>query len=129
MTATWEKKEGNEGVLSVTVPAEKLDKALDQAFKKVVKQNLNITLVEIVILDKIAEINKTRIEASELKKSLYNKNTPISSQLSNLISLKLLKKERDLHDERRIYLYDIDLAGINKILQQYHSIVSKLIAT
>ena len=23
MTATWEKKEGNEGVLSVTVPAEK----------------------------------------------------------------------------------------------------------
>lgn len=96
--------------------------------KKVVKQNLNITLVEIVILDKIAEINKTRIEASELKKSLYNKNTPISSQLSNLISLKLLKKERDLHDERRIYLYDIDLPGINKILQQYHSIVSKLIA-
>ncbi|WP_210128102.1 trigger factor [Staphylococcus sp. GDX8P114P-2] len=38
MTATWEKKEGNEGVLSVTVPAEKLDKALDQAFKKIVKQ-------------------------------------------------------------------------------------------
>ena len=38
MTATWEKKEGNEGVLSVTVTAEKLDKALDQAFKKVVKQ-------------------------------------------------------------------------------------------
>ena len=34
MTATWEKKEGNEGVLSVTVPAEKVDKAIDQAFKK-----------------------------------------------------------------------------------------------
>lgn len=28
------KKEGNEGVLSVTVPAEKVDKAIDQAFKK-----------------------------------------------------------------------------------------------
>ncbi|MEQ5994976.1 trigger factor [Staphylococcus saccharolyticus] len=38
MTATWEKKEGNEGVLTVTVPAEKVGKALDQAFKKVVKQ-------------------------------------------------------------------------------------------
>ncbi|MBO1205174.1 trigger factor [Staphylococcus nepalensis] len=38
MTATWEKKESNEGVLSVTVPAEKVDKAIDQAFKKVVKQ-------------------------------------------------------------------------------------------
>ncbi|WP_427707869.1 trigger factor [Staphylococcus parequorum] len=38
MTATWEKKEGNEGVLTVTVPTEKVDKAIDQAFKKVVKQ-------------------------------------------------------------------------------------------
>ncbi|MCG1526512.1 trigger factor [Staphylococcus epidermidis] len=38
MTATWEKKEGNEGVLTATVPAEKVNKALDQAFKKVVKQ-------------------------------------------------------------------------------------------
>ena len=34
MTATWEKKEGNEGLLTVTVPAEKVNKALDQAFKK-----------------------------------------------------------------------------------------------
>ncbi|MCY1597083.1 trigger factor [Staphylococcus pettenkoferi] len=38
MTATWEKKEGNQGVLSVTVPAEIFDNALDKAFKKVVKQ-------------------------------------------------------------------------------------------
>ena len=38
MTATWEKKEGNEGLLTVTVPSEKVDEALDQAFKKVVKQ-------------------------------------------------------------------------------------------
>ncbi|HCY2838655.1 TPA: trigger factor [Staphylococcus aureus] len=38
MTATWEKKEGNEGLLTVTAPAEKVNKALDQAFKKVVKQ-------------------------------------------------------------------------------------------
>ncbi|MBI5974204.1 trigger factor [Staphylococcus canis] len=37
MTATWEKKEGNEGLLQVTVPAEEVDKALDKAFKKVVK--------------------------------------------------------------------------------------------
>ncbi|WP_242508371.1 trigger factor family protein, partial [Staphylococcus aureus] len=27
MTATWEKKEGNEGLLTVTVPAEKVTKA------------------------------------------------------------------------------------------------------
>ncbi|MGC9604378.1 trigger factor [Staphylococcus warneri] len=39
MTATWEKKEGNEGLLTVTVPSEKVDKALDQAFKKSSKTN------------------------------------------------------------------------------------------
>ncbi len=38
MTAKWEKLEGNEGVLTVEVSSEKVDQALDQAFKKVVKQ-------------------------------------------------------------------------------------------
>lgn len=38
MTAKWEKSGGNEGVLTVEVSPEKFDGALDQAFKKVVKQ-------------------------------------------------------------------------------------------
>ena len=38
MSAKWEKQEGNTGLLTVEVTAEKVDKALDQAFKKVVKQ-------------------------------------------------------------------------------------------
>src|SRR5690554_5176759 len=38
MSAKWEKKEGNSGVLTIEVPAEEVNKALDQAFKKVVKQ-------------------------------------------------------------------------------------------
>ncbi|WP_130860099.1 trigger factor [Gracilibacillus phocaeensis] len=38
MTAKWEKQEGNEGILTIEVDADKFDKALDQAFKKVVKQ-------------------------------------------------------------------------------------------
>ncbi|WP_027964621.1 trigger factor [Halalkalibacillus halophilus] len=37
MSAKWEKKEGNEGVLTVEVEPEQFDQALDQAFKKVVK--------------------------------------------------------------------------------------------
>ncbi|WP_416151407.1 trigger factor [Salipaludibacillus sp. HK11] len=37
MTAKWEKKEGNSGVLTVEVNSERVDDALDQAFKKVVK--------------------------------------------------------------------------------------------
>lgn len=38
MSVKWEKQEGNEGLLTVTVAATEVDKALDQAFKKVVKQ-------------------------------------------------------------------------------------------
>ncbi|ASK63043.1 trigger factor [Virgibacillus phasianinus] len=37
MSAKWEKQEGNEGVLTIEVSSEEFDKALDQAFKKVVK--------------------------------------------------------------------------------------------
>jgi trigger factor len=37
MTAKWEKLEGNEGVLTFEVDAEKFNAALDEAFKKVVK--------------------------------------------------------------------------------------------
>src|SRR5690625_454841 len=37
VTANWEKKEGNEGVLTINVSADQFDEALDQAFKKVVK--------------------------------------------------------------------------------------------
>ncbi|MFA1822521.1 trigger factor [Virgibacillus oceani] len=38
MTANWEKKEGNEGVLTFEVSVEDFDQALDQAFKKVSKE-------------------------------------------------------------------------------------------
>ena len=37
VTANWEKKEGNEGTLTITVSADQFNDALDQAFKKVVK--------------------------------------------------------------------------------------------
>ncbi len=37
VTASWEKKEGNEGVLTINVSVDQFDEALDQAFKKVVK--------------------------------------------------------------------------------------------
>lgn len=38
MTAKWEKLEGNQGVLTIEVEAEKVNTALDEAFKKVVKK-------------------------------------------------------------------------------------------
>jgi len=38
MSAKWEKQESNQGVLTVEVDAETVEKGLDAAFKKVVKQ-------------------------------------------------------------------------------------------
>lgn len=38
MTAKWEKLEGNRGVLTVEVSADKVNKGLDAAFQKVVKK-------------------------------------------------------------------------------------------
>lgn len=38
MSAKWEKKDANTGVLTIEVPAEKVNQALDQAFQKIVKQ-------------------------------------------------------------------------------------------
>lgn len=38
MSVNWEKQEGNEGVLTIQVDAETVNKGLDSAFKKVVKQ-------------------------------------------------------------------------------------------
>lgn len=38
MSVKWEKQEGNNGLLTVEVPADVVAKGLDQAFKKVVKQ-------------------------------------------------------------------------------------------
>lgn len=34
MSVKWEKQEGNQGTLTVEVPASEFDQALDQAFKK-----------------------------------------------------------------------------------------------
>ncbi|HSI66308.1 MAG TPA: trigger factor, partial [Planococcus sp. (in: firmicutes)] len=38
MSAKWEKQEGNTGLLTIEVPAEEVNKGLDKAFKKVVKE-------------------------------------------------------------------------------------------
>ncbi|WP_414049884.1 trigger factor [Macrococcus animalis] len=38
MSAKWEKQEGNQGILTVTVPEEEVKTGLDKAFAKVVKQ-------------------------------------------------------------------------------------------
>ncbi|MGJ5713063.1 putative transcriptional regulator [Staphylococcus auricularis] len=91
--------------------------------KKIVKQNLSLSIMEIILLNKIKQLNQVKIDVIDLKNLLQNKNTPISAQLNNLISLGFFKKQRDNDDERRIYLYDIDLQEIGRALEQYEQIV------
>lgn len=91
--------------------------------KKIVKQNLSLSIMEIILLNKIKQLNQVKIDVIDLKNLLQNKNTPISAQLNNLISLGFFKKKRDNDDERRIYLYDIDLQEIGRALEQYEQIV------
>nr|WP_233647670.1 MarR family transcriptional regulator [Staphylococcus auricularis] len=79
--------------------------------------------MEIILLNKIKQLNQVKIDVIDLKNLLQNKNTPISAQLNNLISLGFFKKQRDNDDERRIYLYDIDLQEIGRALEQYEQIV------
>lgn len=59
---------------------------------KVVKQNLNLTISEVIILDKLLYLNKNKINAIELKKLLQVQNSPVSSQINHFIELNLLKK-------------------------------------
>ncbi|WP_318527100.1 transcriptional regulator, SarA/Rot family [Staphylococcus auricularis] len=91
--------------------------------KKIVKQNLSLSIMEIILLNKIKQLNQVKIDVIDLKNLLQDKNTPISAQLNNLISLGFFKKQRDNDDERRIYLYDIDLQEIGRALEQYEQIV------
>ncbi|PTH25734.1 transcriptional regulator, SarA/Rot family [Staphylococcus auricularis] len=91
--------------------------------KKIVKQNLSLSIMEIILLNKIKQLNQVKIDVIDLKNLLQNKNMPISAQLNNLISLGFFKKQRDNDDERRIYLYDIDLQEIGRALEQYEQIV------
>lgn len=84
MTATWEKKEGNEGVLTVTVPAEKVNKALDQAFKKVVKQ-----------------INVPGFRKGKVPRPIFEATVTVEPEvkLGDYKGLEIEKQETDLSDE------------------------------
>lgn len=95
--------------------------------KKIIKQNLQLTYAEIIILDKLKQLNKTTIDSRELKQILFNRNMPFSVQLNNLINSGYLKKTRNTSDERLIILNNINLTKIEQTLEQYHYIVKSIL--
>ncbi|CAM2996994.1 transcriptional regulator, SarA/Rot family [Staphylococcus argensis] len=97
--------------------------------KKEIKNTLKLSLTEVILLQKIHELNSEKLDVIELKKHLHNGNAPISAQLNDLIKKGYFKKQRDTKDERRIFLYDINLAKVSEALAEYHNIVSLIVDT
>lgn len=96
--------------------------------KKIIKQNLQLTFADIIILDKLYQLNKTQLDSKELKQILFNRNMPFSVQLNHLINSGYLTKVRNDSDERLIILNDINLTKIKQTLEQYHYIVQSILA-
>lgn len=61
--------------------------------KKEIKNILKLSLTEVILLQKIHELNSEKLDVIELKKHLHNGNAPISAQLNDLIKKDISKNK------------------------------------
>ncbi|MCA0171674.1 trigger factor [Bacillus sp. RAR_GA_16] len=85
MTANWEKLEGNQGVLTVEVDAAEVNNALDEAFKKVVKQ-----------------VNVPGFRKGKMPRSLFEKRFGVESLYQDALDIILPKAYSEAIDESGI---------------------------
>ncbi|MBN8208504.1 trigger factor [Bacillus sp. NTK071] len=85
MTAKWEKLEGNQGVLTVEVDATEVNTALDEAFKKVVKQ-----------------VNVPGFRKGKMPRSLFEKRFGVESLYQDALDIILPKAYSEAIDESGI---------------------------
>ncbi|MDO6656055.1 trigger factor [Anaerobacillus sp. 1_MG-2023] len=85
MTANWEKLEGNQGVLTVEVDASEVNSALDEAFKKVVKQ-----------------VNVPGFRKGKMPRSLFEKRFGVESLYQDALDIILPKAYSEAIDESGI---------------------------
>ncbi|MBF0706348.1 MULTISPECIES: trigger factor [Bacillales] len=85
MTANWEKLEGNQGVLTVEVDATEVNSALDEAFKKVVKQ-----------------VNVPGFRKGKMPRSLFEKRFGVESLYQDALDIILPKAYSEAIDESGI---------------------------
>jgi trigger factor len=100
MTAKWEKLEGNSGVLTVEVSAEKVNEGLDEAFKKVVKQ-----------------VNVPGFRKGKMPRPLFEKRFGIESLYEETINILLPEAYEEAIEETGIEPVDrpsIDVEQIEK---------------
>lgn len=100
MTANWEKLEGNQGVLTVEVDAGEVNTALDEAFKKVVKQ-----------------VNVPGFRKGKVPRSLFEKRFGVESLYQDALDIILPKAYSEAVEEAGIDPVDrpeVDIEQIEK---------------
>ncbi|MBM0067195.1 trigger factor [Alkalicoccobacillus gibsonii] len=100
MSAKWEKQEGNQGVLTVEVEAEKVTEALDEAFKKVSKK-----------------VNIPGFRKGKVPRSLFEKQFGVESLYQDALDLLLPEAYASAVDEAGITPVDrpdIDIEKMEK---------------
>ncbi|MEK4555341.1 trigger factor [Jeotgalicoccus sp. FSL K6-3177] len=90
MSQTWEKQEGNEGILTITIPAEELNTALDEAFKKVSK-----------------DINMPGFRKGKVPRQMFEKRFGVESLYQDALDILLPEN----------YAKAVDEAGITPVAQ------------
>lgn len=110
MSAKWEKKEGNEGVLTVEVDEKKFDSALDQAFKKYLKMyRFQASVKERYLVQFLNNVSVLNLYIKMQSISSYLKLTvkqSMRSKLHQLISLKWIssKLKKGSHSSLQLQL-------------------------
>lgn len=100
MTVNWEKKEGNKGILTFEVPADKFDKALDEAFKKVAK-----------------DIQVPGFRKGKIPRGLFEKRFGVESLYQDAVDIVLPEAYTNAVDEADIFPIDqpeVDIKQIEK---------------
>src|SRR5690625_3085260 len=98
VTAKWEKKEGNEGVLTINVSADDFEKALDQAFKKVVK-----------------DVSLPGFRKGRIPRNIFENRFGVESLYQDAVDIVLPKAYGDAIDETGIFPVDQPKIDIEEI--------------
>src|SRR5699024_8984147 len=98
VTAQWEKQEGNEGILTINVSADEFEKALDQAFKKVVK-----------------DVSLPGFRKGRIPRNIFEKRFGVESLYQDAVDIVLPKAYSEAIDETGIFPVDQPSVDIEEI--------------
>ena len=89
--------------MSVSLNSVLEQQLLTNKFEKEVKSNLNLTLTQLQILNKVKDVDDS-ISISDIKKLVPAPQPAISSSVKHLAKEGYILKERSVEDERTVFL-------------------------